>query len=164
MELMRGIDWYIMCIYQIGNGPYPSGTVRTQYAQCVLHWMELGMLTAGRSQRERVALEWMQFWLRTAVVGHGSQSMGAVTWVQAVLNENGSFSVLSGVQVCEKLFGIDCGPHWLRTGRSQWSLRSCAVVRSRGSCQIECGSQPVGTGRSQRRQNTICSVFSHQYK
>ena len=26
MELMRGIDWYIMCIYQVGSGPSPIGS------------------------------------------------------------------------------------------------------------------------------------------
>ena len=26
MESMRGSDWYIMCIYQVGNGPSPTGS------------------------------------------------------------------------------------------------------------------------------------------
>ena len=95
---MRGIDWYIMCIYQVGNGPYPSGTGRTQCAQCVTHWMELGTLTAGRSQRERVALK-------------------LVIWVRVALVENGSFPVESEVVRGRGSYGNAPG---LGAGRTQW--------------------------------------------
>ena len=91
-----------MYIYQVGNGPHPSGTDRTQYAQYVMYWMELGR------------------WLRVAVNGNGSHSSERSS-------DCGPQWLATGRSQCEQL--PECGPYSMRTGRSQYWVE-CKSARS----------------------------------